>query len=136
MKGAPNAAMEVQLSLPPLDLCFMRKARAVVYRMQCVGNQRYHQARKLPGLMTFCEQIFLERFQAGCQRQLTFRYNIVLIELTKTRSQDELSHMRNALTLYTDGSTTSKSIGSGVYDVRPRKSVNLNLGKWVNCILS
>lgn len=46
VKGIATAAMEVLLSIPPIDIVILGKTRMAGYIIHCAGFWNYHEARK------------------------------------------------------------------------------------------
>jgi hypothetical protein len=133
MRSNPTAAMEVLLNLTPLHLLIMAEARIVLYRLQITKQSSVLEAET--GLLSIRKIVSDPVLEMRVDHIIpVFKYSStfkVIIDLEYWRNAD-LVVPENTLAWFTDGTRGSTGMGSGIFGVRPNRSLSLPLGKFAS----
>jgi len=132
MTSTPTAALEVLLSLPPLDLYINQEAELIVYRLYKGENwvaqdRSFGHARILLDL----KRKFREVEMPEDKVQTTFCFERKFETILPSRSEWEngVPPMEADVVMHTDGSKTEEGTGAGAYSEELNYNVSLPLGE-------
>ena len=134
--STPTAALEVLLSLPPLDLFVKQEAELIVYRMYKSGcwiaqNRSFGHARILSDLKRSFSEV--EMPEDSMQATFCFERNF---ETRVPNRSDWEDKTQADVVLYTDGSKTDEGTGAGVYSEEMDYNISIPLGKYTTVFQS
>jgi hypothetical protein len=131
MRLTPTAAMEVLLNLTPLDLLIMAEARMALYRLQITKQPSASEAET--GLLSIWKNVSDPIIEMRADHIIpvfnhsrTFK---VIIDRDYWRNVDPVVP-EDTLVWFTDGSRMPLLTGSGIFGVRPHRSLGFSLGKF------
>jgi hypothetical protein len=123
--------MEVLLNLTTLDLLIMAEGRMALFRLQVTKQPSVLEAQT--GLLSIRKivndpvlEMWADHIIPVFKYSRTFR---VIIDPEYWRNAD-LMVPENTLVWFTDGSRESTGTGSGIFGIRPNRSLSLPLGKF------
>jgi hypothetical protein len=130
MRSAPTAAMEVLLNLTLLNLLIMVETRMALYRLQITKQPSVLEAET--GLLSIQKivndpipEMRVDHIIPVFKYSRTFR---VIIDPEYWRSAN-LVVPENTLAWFTDRTRGSTGMGSGIFGIRPNRSLSI---PWVN----
>jgi len=139
MTSTPTAALEVLLSLPPLDLFVRQEAEMISYRLYKGGNwiaqdRNFGHASVLARL----KEEFSEVEMPEDSMQATFCFERNFKTCLPRRSEWENGRLPTVadVTVYTDGSKTSEGTGSGIYSEDLDYNISIPLGVYTTVFQS
>jgi hypothetical protein len=123
--------MEVLLDLTPLDLLIMAEARMALYRLHILKQTATNEI--VAGLLSIRKSVgnpILEmRSDYTIPVYYHSRYFNVIIDLAYWKNKNPL-FPEDALIWFTDGSRADSGTGSGIFGLRPYRSLCFPLGKY------
>jgi ribonuclease HI len=131
MRSTPTAAMEVLLNLTPLDLLIMAEARMALYRLRITEQPSAFETET--GLLSIQMKVSDPILEMRAD-QITPVFNHsrifkVIIDRDYWRNTD-LVIPGDSLVWFTDGSRMPIRTGSGIFGIRPNRSLSFPLGKF------
>ena len=139
MTSTPTAAMEILLSLTPLDLFVKQEAEMIVYRLYKGGywvaqDQNFGHASVLARL----KREFREVEMPEDSMQACFCFERNFETRLPQRSDWELGEppVEADVSVYTDGSKTSEGTGSGIYSEELDYKISIPLGVYTTVFQS
>jgi ribonuclease HI len=123
--------MELLLNLTPLDLLIMAEARMALYRLRITKQPFAFEAET--GLLSIWKKVGDSIFEMRADHIIpvfshsrTFK---VIIDWDYWRNSDSVVP-EDSLVWFTDGSRMPSGTGSGIFGVRPNRSLCFSLGKF------
>jgi hypothetical protein len=130
MKSTPTAAMGVLLNLTPLDLLIMAGARMALYRLHILKQPDVSETEA--GLLSIWKNVGDPNFDMRSDHTIPVHYHFrifkVIIDWDYWRNKDPV-FPEDALIWLTDGSRANSGTGSGVFGLRPKRSLSFPLGR-------
>jgi hypothetical protein len=131
MKSTPTAAMEMLLNLTPLDLLIMAEARMALYRLHILKQPAYPIIDT--GLLSIWKKvrgpILNMRSDYTAPAYHFSKIFSITIDWDFWRNKDPV-FPEGALIWFPDGSRANSEMGSGIFGLRPNRSLNFPLGKF------
>jgi hypothetical protein len=133
MTSTPTAAMEVLLNLTLLDLLIMAGARMVFYRLQ--NTKQLSAFKAEAGLLSNWKKVSDPILEMRADHIISVfnhsRTFNVIIDRDYWRNVDPVVP-EDSLVWFTDGSRMPSGTGSGIFGVRPNRSLSFSLGKFAS----
>jgi hypothetical protein len=129
MKSTPTASVEVFLNLTPLDLLIIAEARMALYRLHTVKQPAVPETEE--GLLSIRKNVSDPIFDMCSDHTIPVYYHSrifkVILDWDYWRNKDPVLP-EDALTWFTDGSRADSGTGSGIFGLRPNRSLSFRLG--------
>jgi len=131
MKSTPTAAMEMLLNLTSLDLVIQAEARMALYRLHLLKQPADPKAEA--GLLSIWKNVSGPLLEMGADYTTPAYYHskafTVNIDWDYWKNKDPV-FPEDALIWFTDGSRANSGTGSGIFGLRPKRSLSFPLGKF------
>jgi ribonuclease HI len=137
MKTTPTAALEVLLNLTPLDLLIMVEARMALYRLHILKQPADSDTETK--LLSIWKNVSDPIFDMQSDNTTPVYYHSrifkVIIDWDYWRDKDPL-FPEDTLVWFTDGSRPDSGTRSGIFGLRPNRSLSFPLGKFTTVFLT
>jgi len=131
MKSTPPSALEMLLNLTPLDLVIMAEARMALYTLHILKQPAV--SRTEAGLLSIWKNVSDPILDMRSDYTIPVCYHSkifsVIVDRDYWRNKDPV-FPENALIWFTDGSRANSGTGSGIFGLRPNRSLSFPLGKF------
>jgi hypothetical protein len=131
MKSTLTATMEMLLNLTPLDLLIMVEVRMALYRLHIIKQPAYPKTDA--GLLSIWKKVgdpILDMRSDYTTPVYHFsKIFSITIDRDFWRNKDPVL-LEDALIWFTDGSRANSGTGSGIFGLRPNRSLSFPLGKF------
>jgi ribonuclease HI len=139
MTSTPTAALEILLSLPPLDLFLKQEAELTVYRLYKGGNwiaqeRDFGHARILAELKSKFREVEMPDDQISAT--FCFERNFETRQPTRSDWESRTPPIEADVTVYTDGSKTDEGTGAGIHSEELDCNISMPLGVYTTVFQS
>jgi hypothetical protein len=133
MRSTPTVALELFLDLTPLDLLIMAEARMALYRLQITKQPSASEVEM--GLLSIWKNVSDPILEMQVDHIIpVFKHSRifkVIIDRDYWENVDPVVS-EDAVVWFTDGSRISSGTGSGIFGVRPKRSISFPLGNFAS----